>query len=188
MVEEAWITSLTVDGNADGQAASVSALRQALMAGTGLGGVLESVARALPFAFGAMFAVVARSRFGPRPDIRRVTAYISMVGARGIVDFRPREAEAIVRVALGEAELERHVDRGTGLDNLIARTLINDTFEDRALSSEEVRELFDAVSLALREGSALHRPLELAASQWDRACAQLAVADESIGETVHGDF
>lgn len=89
-------------------AEAVSGLRTALVAGAGIDEALRGLAARYPAFWLTLFTEAFRRRFGPGCDVRKVTAFTARIVAKQAEAGAPlaaRQAEALIRVALGEVHL-----------------------------------------------------------------------------------
>jgi len=87
---------------------AVSDLRTALVAGAGIDEALRQLSSRYPAFWLVLFTESARRWFGPGSDIRKVTAFTARIAARRAEaggPFPARQAEGLIRVALGEVHL-----------------------------------------------------------------------------------
>lgn len=83
------------------KAAAVVGLRTALTSAAGVPEALRAGWYRNPSFSSALFAEAVRRFFGPAPDIRAITGLVSRIRP-GEPGFPRREAEAVIRAALGE--------------------------------------------------------------------------------------
>ena len=87
---------------------AVAGLRATLLAGAGIEQALWRLESCYPSFWLALFTGVLQRWFGPGCDVRKVTAFTARVARRqaeaGVL-FDARQAEALIRVALGEVAL-----------------------------------------------------------------------------------
>jgi hypothetical protein len=94
-------------------AEAVSGLRSALVAGAGIDEALRRLAARYPAFWLALFTEASRRWFGPGCDVRKVTAFTAGIAAKRAeagAPFAPRQAETLIRVALGEVYLAAAIE------------------------------------------------------------------------------
>jgi tetratricopeptide (TPR) repeat protein len=96
------------------QRSSVQALRAQILGRTSLAPAIDAAFSADPGSCCALATESVRHRFAGDCDIREVTAFVAGAVALSKHDGRPgftaREAEAVIRIALGESELLNALD------------------------------------------------------------------------------
>jgi tetratricopeptide (TPR) repeat protein len=108
-----------VSGAQSGSEDPRAVLRAHLLSQAGLIPAIDAVFAEDPGFCSALLTETVRQRFAEDCDIRDVTAFVARAAARaqrdGPAAFRSREAEAVIRIALGESELMDELDI-TGFD------------------------------------------------------------------------
>lgn len=142
------------DGEPHGAPADpAAALRMALISGTNLAATIrQSSYHDLLFAV-HVFTESVRRRFGPDCDIRDVTRFTARIkAAQPGAGYRPRDAELMIRAALGEYALVRDIDmeRIGVLDIVIA--VLEGLLAERPLTPAEL-DAYVAQAQALISGA-----------------------------------
>lgn len=126
------------------KARAVRELRAALMGSGQVHAALRACCYRNPIFFAALFHEAMVERFGEDGDIREITAFVARVrGERGsaAAGFPSREAEAIIRVTLGDSLLNDQLDPNAVSYPEIGIAVISRLIDDWQASGDKVAAL-----------------------------------------------
>ena len=152
---------------------SIQALRTQILARTGLAQAIETAFSADAGFCCALVQESVRQRFGDDCDLREVTAFVARAAALAKQDgppaFPPREAEAVIRMSLGEPELLNVVDVTAFDMGVVVVGVLGGLFAQWDLSESELDDLLAraaaAAALVAELAPGLARALELLRTQ-----------------------
>lgn len=148
------------------QADAIRALRKALLHGDGVADSLRGCWYRSPVFASTLFTESVRQRFGKGCDVRVITRFVSRIRSAhpvGGLNFPSREAEALIRAALGEPAMFAEVHPGEFSYPEIGIAILARLFEEWQPGRAEVESLFDrveGVALAARRQSPKLGPAE----------------------------
>jgi hypothetical protein len=145
------------------KAEAVRRLRQALVTTSDIASALRWSWYRNPVFSTALFTESVRQWFGAGCDVRALTRFVGR--ARAVLSeeasgFPSREAEALLRAALGEVGLLDAVDPGQFSYPELAIVLLGQLFREWQPTPEQVNRLFDRVALVARGTTPALQPLE----------------------------
>lgn len=149
----------------------IAGLRSALASGRHVDQALASFAERFPAAFGALFVVALRRHFGIHPDVRAITAFVRALaaGLEPAEKLPRREAEAVIRGALGEPELAAQIEVGSGIDLHVAELTIGRIFQGARVGPDEIEVALDEVARLLTDVATHYPEIAEAAREWEQA-------------------
>lgn len=154
----------------DVKAEAVAGLRLALMSELDVSGALRRCWYRNPMFTGMLFIASVGRRFGSRPDIRIITSFLAGIRRNreeaSLPGFPCREAEALVRAALGETQFLEAVSQGNVLYPEIGIAVLEEIFRERSFGPDEWESLLNRAKLALDEGSQSIPAMNLAEDDW----------------------
>jgi len=166
------VTATTMDHRTDerSDACVIAELRSALAGDHHVDQALAGLAQRFPMAFGALFVVALRRHFGTAPDIREITAFVHglAAGLEPAEKLPRREAEAIIRGALGEPELAAQIEEGSGIDLRVAELTISRIFEGERLGPDATETVLGDVTRTLTESATRYPEIAEAAREWQQ--------------------
>jgi hypothetical protein len=151
------------------KAEALARVRAALVTGEGIGAALRWCWYRNPLFAATLFTEAVRTRFGRDCDVRDLTRFIARhcpAGPAGSAGFPAREAEALMRAALGEAALFSEVDPGHFSYPEICITLTGALLREWRPGPEEAGRHLDRVADTVRAAHDLSPGLAPAEEDW----------------------
>lgn len=148
---------------------AVSALRAALVSGMGVADAFRRCWYRHPVFATALFVESACQRFGTHPDIRAITSFVAAIreSRRGAgLGFPCREAEALIRAALGEAELMDAVHPGQFSYPEIGIAVLVMLYDEMGFSTTEWEPLLERASATLEKAHCYSQELSSSEGEW----------------------
>lgn len=151
------------------RADAVMALRLALDRGSGVAEALRWCYYRNPLFMWGLFRMAVALRFGTGGDIREITKFVARIRAERPVDrpgFPSREAELMIRLALGEIGLAAEADPDKVNFHEIGIAVLDRIFADRPPAREEVDAMFAEAEDVLRAARDVAPIINTAEDQW----------------------
>jgi len=148
---------------------AITTLRAALVSGVGVAEALRQCWYRNPLFGVAVFIEAVRARFRADDDVRLLTAFITRHwpgGGSGVAAFPVREAEALMRSALGEVGLMEDVHPGRFSYPEICIGLLSALFQKWRPGAGEVADLLVRAEGSVRGAHELSSDLSGAEDSW----------------------
>jgi hypothetical protein len=151
------------------KAEAVSGLRAALLEGAGVPDAVRQCYYRHPIFAATLFTQAVRQWFGLGCDVRDITQFISRTSREGVSPYGSlprREAEALVRAALGEVALLEDVDPKVFNYPEIGIAVLGQLFSEWRPGSRDVEALFERAASVSAEACAISPQLVPAEANW----------------------
>jgi hypothetical protein len=158
---------------------AVAELGAALRNAVGIPEALRACWYRNPVFSSALFIEAVRARFGEKSDIRAITRFLTRIREPG---FPYREAEAVMRAALGETSLFEYVHPAQLSYPEIGIAVLGVLFQERRPGCAEVERMFHRVEEVLVDMHVTSPGLALAEDDWFVAGMHESPFANPIGE------
>jgi hypothetical protein len=151
------------------KARAVDGLRAALLEGAWASDALRRCYYRNPMFAGVLFTEGLRQWFGLECDVRMITRFVSRLGqgkSSAGAAFPRREAEALIRAALGEVALLEQVDPAMLNYPEIGIAVLGELFSEWQPGRADVELLFDRAAVVLKEAHELSLELAPGEDAW----------------------